>query len=242
MVNAARTAGASLFCVGLALAVALTAAQELYHDRAIWFVIVTSIFNAFAYTGGPFPLGYFGLGNVSISYSGLGDIFCFFYFGIFATIMTPYTQLLLLRPPPRSQETSTLTLLCGPEMQPCWYTAVPVGLLATAILVVNNLRDRHTDLVAGNRTVAVRFGGTFCRVEYTLLILVSYFMVVYLAYSYQTLHFLWPLLTAPLAAMQVRNIWTLEGSDLNPHVGKTALLQLSFCAFLSFGVSHRNFT
>ncbi|EED88857.1 predicted protein, partial [Thalassiosira pseudonana CCMP1335] len=115
-------------------------------DPIMIFIVLSSIFNAVAYTGGPFPLGYIGLGNLSIGYSGLGDLFVFLYFGVVATVGVPYLYL------------SKIGCL---------------GFLATAIIVVNNLRDRHTDIHAGKRTMAVQFGGRFARVEYLLFVVGS---------------------------------------------------------------------
>merc|ERR1740130_2288742 len=126
----------------------------------VW-VVVTSEFNAVAYTGGPYPLGYIHpkLGEFSLGYLGLGDLFVLLYFGFVAVCGTYYLQL----------------LSC--PLHVVW-AAVPVGFLATAIIVVNNLRDRKTDVKAQKLTMAVRFGATFARVEYTLLVALSYVSLV----------------------------------------------------------------
>ena len=117
-------------------------------NMIVWFWMGTSIFNAFAYTAGPFPLGYIGLGNCSIAYAGLGDIFVLVYFGYVAVLMLPYLL-----------ENET-------DWTAQWIYGTQVGLLATNIIVVNNLRDRHTDVQAHKRTTAVRFGRGFSLVEY----------------------------------------------------------------------------
>ena len=102
---------------------------------------VLSILSGLAYTGGPFPLGYHGL----------GDLFVFLFFGLVAVTGTVFVQ------------AHTVSPLA-------WGLSIPVGLLATAIIVVNNLRDAPTDVRAHKRTLAVRFGTRFARVEYTLLV------------------------------------------------------------------------
>ncbi|MEZ4369204.1 MAG: 1,4-dihydroxy-2-naphthoate polyprenyltransferase [Polyangiaceae bacterium] len=104
-----------------------------------------SIAAAIAYTGGPYPLGYHGL----------GDVFVMLFFGFVAVLGTIYVQL------------HALTRLG-------WLASIPVGALATAILVVNNVRDCDTDREAGKRTLAVRFGKRAGIAEYILLYAVSY--------------------------------------------------------------------
>ena len=122
----------------------------------MWCVTVTSVFNAVAYTGGPYPLGWVGLGWVSLGYSGLGDVFVFAYFGVVATLSPYYLSLPL--DSPRS---------CP---APLLVAAACLGFLATAIIVVNNLRDRETDARCGKRTTAVRFGYIFAVREYVNLV------------------------------------------------------------------------
>lgn len=111
--------------------------------------------------GGPFPLGYFGLGSVSIGYSGLGDLFVLAYFGYVATI-APY---FIRRPWP---------VLKAPPPLELTLAATSLGFLATGVLVVNNLRDRKTDVLVDKRTLAVRFGERFSRCEYLVLVLGAY--------------------------------------------------------------------
>lgn len=106
---------------------------------------VSSIVAAVAYTGGPYPLGY----------NGLGDVFVMLFFGFVAVLGTLYVQHGQLTP-------------LG------WLTSIPVGSLATAILVVNNVRDFETDARAGKRTLAVRWGKRAGVAEYLLLYAVSY--------------------------------------------------------------------
>lgn len=221
-----QTLAGSYLCLSLALAIGLSLSEE--NDPILWFIILSSIFNAFAYTGGQQPLGYIGLGEVSLAYSGLADIFCFLYFGFVATLTIPYLHV-------RDSNLSLMDTL--QKLKPCIYMACPVGFLATAIIVVNNTRDRYTDVLAHKRTLAVRFGGTFCRAEYMVLILSSYVMITFESYFVRaSLWHLVPLLSLPLAIPQLQDMRLKEGSDLNPHVGGTARLQLVFCALLSLGL------
>ena len=100
---------------------------------------------ALAYTGGPWPYGY----------RGLGEIFVFAFFGLVAVVGTAYLQALRVEPL-------------------FWWAAIPLGSLITAILVVNNLRDIPTDRAADKRTLAVTFGEGFAKAEYVALLLVAF--------------------------------------------------------------------
>ena len=91
----------------------------------------------YAYTGGPFPL----------AYHGLGDVFVFVFFGLVAVTGTYYVQALTVSPA-------------------AWWAAIPVGALGTALLVVNNLRDAKTDVKADKRTLVVRLGTGAGKAEY----------------------------------------------------------------------------
>jgi 1,4-dihydroxy-2-naphthoate octaprenyltransferase len=234
-----QTASASTACISLALAIGLPLLPTFSSDPAYYIMIATSCFNAVAYTGGPYPLGYIGLGDVSIAYWGLGDIFCFLYFGLVAVLTIPYIvircsgntdePLSALLTFQQNDDTASSRL----EILP----ALPAAFLSTAIIVVNNLRDRHTDMKVHKRTLAVRFGALFCKLEYTLLLLASYGVAIYQASAGSGYLALLPLLTIPLAATGVRAMWTLEGRDLNPFVGKTAFVELLFCILQSVAMS-----
>ena len=191
-------------------------------------IVGTSCFNAVAYTGGPYPLGYIGLGNLSLAYSGWGDIMCFLYFGLVATLVVPHLQ-------QQQQTTSTTTIM----MMISWeqlLAAMPMGFLATTILVVNNVRDRRTDKKAQKRTLAVRLGHTFCQWEYTLLVGASYAITLILALYYSCWWYLLPWVTIPLARPCLEAIWTLEGGQLNPFIGASARLQLAFAVLQCIGI------
>lgn len=193
-------------------------------NPVVWFLVLSSIFNAFAYTAGPYPLGYIGLAHWSIAYSGLGDIFVLLYFGLVAVLMIPYLLAC------QGGDTTTIDWM----QQICYGTCV--GLLATNILVVNNLRDRHTDIRANKMTTAVRFGRTFSLTEYVLCTVISYVIVVVDASRSQSTWRLLPFLSLPLALKQAKAVFSKEGQALNEHVGGTAGVQLVFCVLLSIGL------
>ena len=119
----------------------------------ILFIGLASILFGILYTGGPYPLGY----------NGLGDIFVLIFFGPVAVGGTYYVQAL---------EINHVVLLAG---------LAPV-LISTAILTVNNLRDINTDANAGKRTLAVRFGAGFAKIEYILSIIAACLLPLLLIY------------------------------------------------------------
>ena len=221
-----------------------------YGDPIMIFIVLSSLFNAVAYTGGPFPLGHIGLGNLSIGYSGLGDLFVFLYFGMVATISVPYLYLTNIACYSLDSQQNELLQLLYPSI----LHSLPIGMWATAIIVVNNLRDRHTDVKAGKKTMAVRFGGTFAKIEYFLLVMCSYAFCIYFWLverrrqeeqfsarsddpidAYVTLL---PLLSFPLAIPQLKAVafGGKDGQDLNVHVGGTAKVQMIYCILMSVGL------
>ena len=175
----------------------------------ILIVGIASLLSAVAYTGGPFPIGYHGL----------GDLFVFLFFGLTAVCGTYYIQALTI--------TTQATV-----------AAVPIGTLTVAILVVNNLRDIETDRQAGKRTLAVIMGTHATRLEYALLLLVAYAvpLLLWLA-RWSPAWILLPWLTLPLALRQVRTIYlTREGPPLNQALAGTANLDLAFSLLFALGL------
>lgn len=202
--------------------------KGLDFDPVMVFVVLSSLFNAVAYTGGPFPLGYIGLGNISIGYSGLGDLFVFLYFGIVATMGAPYLYATKVACLPQTRLRQALN--------PSFARSLPIGFLAAAIIVVNNLRDRHTDICAGKKTMAVRFGGTFAKVEYLALVVGSYgFSIYFWTLEKETYTTLLPLLSFPMAIPQLKAVsfGGKDGQALNEHVGGTAKLQMFYCILMA---------
>lgn len=155
--TARQTATAAMSALAGACAIGWSLSARPGCKGAMGWVTATSTFNAVAYTGGPFPLGYVGLGWISIGYSGLGEIFVMLYFGYVATL----APLFLQRPWHLFDEAPPLDALVA---------ATALGFLATGVIVVNNLRDRKTDAKVDKRTTAVRFGDTFARAEYVALV------------------------------------------------------------------------
>lgn len=170
---------------------------------------VASILAGVLYTGGPRPYGY----------EGLGEVFVFLFFGIAAVAGSYFAQLSRF-----SWESLVLS--------------VPVGLIAAAILVVNNTRDIDTDRRAGKRTLAVRIGRERSRVMYAALIFSAYPLAL-IAWIFGPLH-AWLLLcwlTLPLAAPVVRLVrGHMDGPSLNRALAGTGRLQLAFCVLLSAGL------
>ncbi|MBV8756010.1 MAG: 1,4-dihydroxy-2-naphthoate polyprenyltransferase, partial [Deltaproteobacteria bacterium] len=167
---------------------------------------VASIIAGIAYTGGPWPLGYHGL----------GDVFVMLFFGFVAVCGTVFVQLHVV---PRLAV----------------WAAVPVGALATAILVVNNLRDRATDARVGKRTLAVRLGRRGALVEYALLLAAAYAVPIALA-----VHAPWralPLITAPLAILRMRQLAAAaDGPTFNGLLAATGQLLLVHGVLFSVGL------
>jgi 1,4-dihydroxy-2-naphthoate octaprenyltransferase len=170
---------------------------------------VASLVSALAYTGGPFPIGYHGL----------GDLFVFLFFGLVAVCGTYYVQALALTP--------TIVL-----------AAVPVGTLTVAILVVNNLRDLETDRQTGKRTLAVIVGPQGTRLEYVLLLTVAYVVpAILLVLGWASVWVLLPWLTLPLALRLIQTIYrTTEGPALNKTLAGTANLDLAYSLLLALGL------
>ncbi len=176
---------------------------------AIIAIGIASIISAIAYTGGPYPLGYHGL----------GDVFVMIFFGFVAVCGTAFVQRLEV------------------PMLAVW-ASMPVGALATAILVVNNVRDRHGDRDVGKRTLAVRFGKGGGLAEYGLLLAIAYGVPVYLWAGLGLGAFvLLPLLSLPLGLVLWRRLQTLEGSPLNGVLVATAKLLLVHGVLFTIGLS-----
>lgn len=162
---------------------------------------LASIAAAILYTGGPFPFGYYGL----------GDLFVFIFFGVVAVSGTYYVQ-------------------AGAVSWPAFVASIPMGLLITAILVANNIRDLETDRAAGKRTLAVRLGRQATRREYALCLGISYLVPPFMWLFHACSWLFWlPLLTAPLAYRLNAVVATHEdGPALIGVLKRTGLLQMAF--------------
>jgi 1,4-dihydroxy-2-naphthoate octaprenyltransferase len=167
-----------------------------------------AILSAVAYTGGPFPLGYHGL----------GDLFVFLFFGLAAVCGTYYVQ-------------------AGEVSRLAWWSAVPVGALVTAILVVNNLRDIESDRRVGKRTLAVRLGARGAKVQYLLLLGVAYLAPPVMSLSgvaEYAVMLSW--LSLALVRPQVRMVLNEDGRVLNKALAGTARLELVYSLLFSVGL------
>ena len=176
---------------------------------ALLAVGAASILAGVLYTGGPRPYGY----------EGLGELFVFLFFGIVAVVGSYFVQV---------QELPWEAFVC----------AVPVGLLASAILVVNNVRDLDTDRRAGKRTLAVRLGRERTRTMYAAMLVVAFLTapVCWWAGSMGA-WLLLPWLSAPLAVRLTRVVRTrADGPALNGALAGTGQLQLLFCLLFSAGI------
>jgi 1,4-dihydroxy-2-naphthoate octaprenyltransferase len=169
-----------------------------------------AIVSALAYTGGPWPYGY----------RGLGEVFVFIFFGLVAVIGTAYLQ------------TGTVDALAV-------LASLPMGCLAAAILIVNNLRDIDGDRRAGKRTLAVTFGPGFARGEYLAMLVVAFTVpvVVWLG-GFAQIPAALPLVAIPLAIPLVR-IVLAEGDPrrLNPVLRGTARLELVVALLFAVGLA-----
>ncbi len=167
-----------------------------------------SILAGILYTGGPRPYGY----------EGLGEVFVFLFFGVVAVAGSYFVQV---------QALPWQAFGC----------AVPVGLLASAILVVNNFRDIDTDRRAGKRTLAVRLGRERTRRLYTGMLAVAFLSAPALWALGMSAWLLLSWLAIPLAAKLIQTVRTrIDGPALNGALAKTGLLQLVFCLLLSAGI------
>ena len=120
-----------------------------------------------------------------------------------------------------------------------WLASIPMGLLATAILVVNNLRDREEDSQTGKKTLAVRLGADGARLEYLTLVASSYAALVFgvlRGAPHIGLGWLLPMVTLPFALLRVRAIQRKSGAELNEELGATAGLLSVFALCLAGGV------
>jgi len=198
---------------GTLLTLLLTVPFGLYLIYKAGFVVLViglvSILAGIAYTAGPYPL----------AYNGLGDIFVFIFFGLVATAGTYYVQATSIN----------------------WYVilgAIPAGALTTNLLVVNNYRDIDTDRKTGKRTLATILGKRGTKVEFVLLLILSY-VIPFILYSLYKSSFiiLLPLLSLPLAA---RLVWQLfsgfTGKALNKTLAHTARFALIYGILFSLGI------
>ncbi len=170
---------------------------------------IAAILSAIAYTGGPFPLGYHGL----------GDLFVFIFFGLASVAGTYFVQ-------------------AGVVSPAAWWMTIPPGLIVTAILVVNNLRDLENDRKANKRTLAVRFGERATKIQYVLCLVIAYLTLPITSWFGITP---WMSLLAwfsfPLAMQATRTVLTQKGRPLNAALASTGQAALFFSLFFWLGLT-----
>lgn len=194
----------------LSVALACLVGVCLIVKGGLVFVILgaLSVLCAIAYTGGPFPLGYHGLGDVCV----------FAFFGLVAVCGTTY-------------------LNAGSLSSTAWLSAIAVGCMSTAILVVNNVRDVETDERSGKRTLAVRLGRSAGSFEYLLLLTCANVVPVVLWTTGNVRAWvLLPLVSLPLAIARVAELFRERGEALNRTLANTAQLMLVFGVLFSIGL------
>ncbi|MFQ5453004.1 MAG: 1,4-dihydroxy-2-naphthoate polyprenyltransferase [Candidatus Zixiibacteriota bacterium] len=166
-----------------------------------------SIIFGILYTAGPFPLGYIGL----------GDVFVLIFFGPVAVGGTYYVQTLEINIP---------VILSG----------LAPGLFSVAILTVNNLRDINSDSEVGKKTLAVRFGTSFSKLEYLLSIVLACFIPLLLYINYQKhLYSVITLVVLIIAVPSIKKLFTTEGRELNNVLASTGKLLLLYSLLFSIG-------
>lgn len=177
-----------------------------------WIILaigILSLLFGYAYTGGPFPL----------AYNGLGDLFVMIFFGIIAV-------------------NGTYFLITTNISYPVFIASLSCGALATNILVVNNLRDTDTDRKVDKRTLGVMFGDTFLRLEYSILLLIACAIPphFYAQEGYNVAIFL-PFLSLPLALMVLRSVWfDHDKRMLNGTLTRTAAFMTVYGFLLCIGL------
>lgn len=160
---------------------------------------VASILAAYAYTGGPYPL----------AYHGLGELFVMIFFGFVAVCGSFYLQRLTLDPS-------------------AWIGGLAVGSLSVVILAINNLRDLENDRASNKRTLAARFGPRFANAEIVVFALIPFLCVAVIAYWRQEWTMLIPMLAIVLAVALLVRVARSRGAELNRCLALAGALEWLF--------------
>ena len=176
-----------------------------------WPIVIiglASIAAGIAYTGGPYPLGYHGW----------GDLFVFIFFGLIAVPGSYYLQ---------SGFITHISLWLG----------VALGMLSTAILVVNNIRDMETDIVTGKKTMAVRLGKSFSQIEFSILVLIPFIIPLCMWWKTRdNMSLLITLFALPIAGHLIIQLISKNGRELNEVLVGTARFLFIFTILFSLGL------
>lgn len=196
----------------LILALALVVGSGLIYYGGWWLLVVgiTSVVCAVAYTGGPYPIGYYGL----------GDLFVFIFYGLVAVVFTFYVQ-------------------ANYFTKEAFIVAAGCGLMAANIRLVNDLRDRETDAKAGKKTSAVRFGPFFCYVQYffsNLCAVVFVPVLLIMEFNFSRWTLLSSLLLIPALFAHADLMRAETGEQYNKLLERTAKILLSYAVLLSVGI------
>ena len=167
-----------------------------------------AIISGIAYTGGPFPLGY----------NGLGDFFVFIFFGIVAVPGTFYLQ--------GGELFDSFAIILG----------IVMGLMADCILIVNNIRDADNDIKTGKRTLAVIFGKKASKIQYSIFAIIPYLFPFWtFHHALPKLAFFIVLFSLPICLRNIFDIWKKSGASLNVVLANTARLQFVYAILLAIG-------
>jgi 1,4-dihydroxy-2-naphthoate octaprenyltransferase len=199
--------------IGMGIVFALAALLGLYlawlGGLPIILIGIAAIISAIAYTGGPFPLGYHGL----------GDIFVFIFFGLAAVAGTYYVQ-------------------AGSISAAAWWMTMPPGLIITAILVVNNLRDIDNDRKGGKHTLAVRIGERATKIQYLICLAIAYLILPFTAWLGIVSWFsLLAWASLPIALRATRTVFTQKGRPLNAALAGTGQAAFVFSVLFWVGIA-----
>jgi 1,4-dihydroxy-2-naphthoate octaprenyltransferase len=190
----------------------------------ILLVGLASVVAGITYTGGPLPYGY----------RGLGDLFVFVFFGLVAVAGTYHVQAVSSI----ATEPFPIWIPEGTVPTAAIVAALPAAGLSTAILVVNNIRDRETDAAAGKRTLAVLLGYRASRIEWSALVGLAYAVPIVFWLDGAHVAVLAPLLTVPVAIRLGATIWQhTDGEALNPALERTGQLLFVHSVLFAAGLA-----
>lgn len=193
----------------LGVAIALSIPLIMARGLPIIIIGIPSLYFCYGYTGGPAPL----------AYRGLGELFVILFFGFIAVTGSAFVQ-------------------CGEWLTGALVAGLQIGCLSTVLIAVNNLRDVDEDRSTGKRTLAVRLGKTFARIEITLLILIAQGIGFYWWDAGFMRAFTLPLTVLPLGLFLLLRVWTVPPGPTYNHLLALAGAQLLlfaglFCAAIA---------
>jgi 1,4-dihydroxy-2-naphthoate octaprenyltransferase len=194
--------------IGTFLVAILFGAYLVWHGGAPILIIgLLSLLFGYAYTGGPYPL----------AYRGLGDLFVLIFFGIVAV-------------------TGMVFLHTGFWPFAGFVAGLQIGSLAVVLIAINNLRDRETDSRVDKRTLAVILGERGAKIEIVALLIAPFLLGLYWVETPFSWAAVLPLVLLPFAVRVAREIWAMKPSgELNRYLGRCAFVHLGFGALLTIG-------